>query len=52
IISITCNNASTNTAMFEKLVQILPNFQGKNAHVHCFSHTVNLAAKGVLHLFE
>ncbi|KAE9401147.1 hypothetical protein BT96DRAFT_767086, partial [Gymnopus androsaceus JB14] len=52
IISITCDNASANTARFEELVSKLPNFQGKQAHVHCFSHTVNLTAKGVLCSFE
>ncbi|KAE9384408.1 hypothetical protein BT96DRAFT_765972, partial [Gymnopus androsaceus JB14] len=52
IISITCDNASANTAMFEELVELLPNFPGKNAHVRCFSHTVNLTAKGVLRPFE
>ena len=38
--------------MFEELVELLPNFPGKNAHVRCFSHTVNLTAKGVLRPFE
>ncbi|KAE9403576.1 hypothetical protein BT96DRAFT_749923, partial [Gymnopus androsaceus JB14] len=52
IISITCGNASMNTAMLEDLKQILPNFLGKDAHVHCMSHTVNLMAKGMLCPFE
>ncbi|KAE9383908.1 hypothetical protein BT96DRAFT_771023, partial [Gymnopus androsaceus JB14] len=52
IISITCDNASANTAMFDELITKLPNFLGKNAHVCCFVHTVNLTAKGVLHPFE
>ncbi|KAE9384084.1 hypothetical protein BT96DRAFT_751903, partial [Gymnopus androsaceus JB14] len=52
IISITCDNASVNTAMFDKLIMKLPNFLGKNAHVRCFAHTVNLTAKGVLCPFE
>ncbi|KAE9385641.1 hypothetical protein BT96DRAFT_742300, partial [Gymnopus androsaceus JB14] len=51
IISITCDNASANTAMFEELVKLLPDFCGLNAHVRCFAHTVNLTAKGVLHPF-
>ncbi|KAE9403448.1 hypothetical protein BT96DRAFT_763049, partial [Gymnopus androsaceus JB14] len=52
IISITCDNASANTAMFEKLAEILPNLQGKDAQVRCFAHTINLATKGILHPFE
>ncbi|KAE9385637.1 hypothetical protein BT96DRAFT_736886, partial [Gymnopus androsaceus JB14] len=52
IISITCKNASANTAMFKELVKLLPNFWGKNAHARCFSHTVNLTAKGILRPFE
>lgn len=52
VISITCDNASANTAMFPALVPKLPNFRGKKAHVRCFSHSVNLTAKGVLRPFE
>ncbi|KAE9389402.1 hypothetical protein BT96DRAFT_755484, partial [Gymnopus androsaceus JB14] len=52
IISITCDNASANMAMFEELVKILPTFPGLKAHVRCFARTVNLTAKGVLHPFE
>lgn len=36
IISITCDNASANTAMFDELLKLLPNFKGKKAHVRCF----------------
>ncbi|KAJ3816680.1 hypothetical protein F5878DRAFT_510610, partial [Lentinula raphanica] len=52
IISVTCNNVSANTAMLEDLAIILPQFAGKQAHVHCFAHTINLTAKGVLRPFE
>ncbi|KAJ3756100.1 hypothetical protein EV360DRAFT_28184, partial [Lentinula raphanica] len=52
IISVTCDNASANTAMVEELEYLLPNFQGKLSHVRCFAHTVNLTAKGVLRPFE
>ena len=38
--------------MFDELITKLPNFLGKNAHVRCFAHTVNLTAKGVLRPFE
>ncbi|KAE9384374.1 hypothetical protein BT96DRAFT_781023, partial [Gymnopus androsaceus JB14] len=52
ILSITCNNASANTAMLKELVKLLPDFQGLKAHVCCYGHTVNLTAKGVLRSFE
>ncbi|KAE9392696.1 hypothetical protein BT96DRAFT_755137, partial [Gymnopus androsaceus JB14] len=52
IISITCDNASANTAIFDELPKFIPSFAGANAHVRCFAHTVNLTAKGVLCPFE
>ncbi|KAE9397310.1 hypothetical protein BT96DRAFT_764258, partial [Gymnopus androsaceus JB14] len=52
VISITCDNASVNTAMFKELPKFLPKFAGTNTQVRCFAHTVNLTAKGVLHPFE
>ncbi|KAJ3816596.1 hypothetical protein F5880DRAFT_1455608, partial [Lentinula raphanica] len=52
IISVTCDNASANTAMIDKLEILLPEFMGKLSHVRCFAHTVNLTAKGVLRPFE
>lgn len=38
--------------MFSELATILPKFLGTKAQVHCFTHTVNLTAKGVLCPFE
>ena len=38
--------------MLSELVPLLPNFQGEEAHVRCFCHTLNLSAKGVLRPFE
>lgn len=38
--------------MFGELVKILPKFLGMKAQVRCFTHTVNLTAKGVLRPFE
>ncbi|KAJ3754844.1 hypothetical protein EV360DRAFT_30283, partial [Lentinula raphanica] len=52
ILSITCDNTSANTAMVDELSSLLPNFSGKNSHVRCFAHTLNLTAKGVLWPFE
>lgn len=52
IMSITCDNASSNTVMLDELKKMLPYFPGRRAHVRCFTHTVNLTAKGILQLFE
>ncbi|KIK64042.1 hypothetical protein GYMLUDRAFT_57075 [Collybiopsis luxurians FD-317 M1] len=52
IISITCNNASANTAMLDVLEVLLSKFLSRRAHVQCMAHTVNLMAKGILHPFE
>ncbi|KAJ3742256.1 hypothetical protein F5878DRAFT_521767, partial [Lentinula raphanica] len=52
ILSITCDNASANTAMIEELTSHLDSFLGKKMHVRCFAHTINLTAKGVLRPFE
>lgn len=38
--------------MLDEMVKILPKFLGKQAHVPCFAHTVNLTAKGILRPFE
>ncbi|KAE9388197.1 hypothetical protein BT96DRAFT_759771, partial [Gymnopus androsaceus JB14] len=52
VIALTCDNASANTTMVEELATLLPRFLGAKVHVQCFAHTVNLAARGVLHPFE
>ncbi|KAF5365839.1 hypothetical protein D9757_012804 [Collybiopsis confluens] len=52
LLSITCDNASANTAMLAELPKLLPNFPGLKAHVQCFAHTINLTAKGILKPFE
>ncbi|KAF5364882.1 hypothetical protein D9757_015275 [Collybiopsis confluens] len=52
LLSITCDNASANTAMLAELPKLLPNFPGLKAHVRCFAHTINLTAKGILKPFE
>ncbi|KAJ3833428.1 hypothetical protein F5878DRAFT_510233, partial [Lentinula raphanica] len=52
VISITCDNASANTAMLDELTMHIPTFMGRKAHVRCFAHTINLTAKGVLRPFE
>ncbi|KAJ3832395.1 hypothetical protein F5878DRAFT_499754, partial [Lentinula raphanica] len=52
IISVTCDNASANTAMLNNLEFSLNKFLGRKSHIRCFTHTVNLTAKGVLRPFE
>ncbi|KAJ3963851.1 hypothetical protein EV361DRAFT_812976, partial [Lentinula raphanica] len=52
IIAVTCDNTSANTTMLNELEEQLVGFLGKQAHVCCFTHTVNLTAKGVLCPFE
>ncbi|KAJ3818066.1 hypothetical protein F5880DRAFT_1452559, partial [Lentinula raphanica] len=52
LFTVTCDNASANTAMLEDLEYQLEHLLGKKMHVRCFTHTVNLAAKGVLQPFE
>ncbi|KAJ3817784.1 hypothetical protein F5880DRAFT_1511492 [Lentinula raphanica] len=39
-------------AMVDELSSLLSNFLGKNSHVRCFAHTLNLTAKGILRPFE
>ncbi|KAE9390196.1 hypothetical protein BT96DRAFT_783144, partial [Gymnopus androsaceus JB14] len=52
VLSITIDNASANDTMIDELQNLLPNFRGRCGHVWCMAHTVNLAAKGILCLFE
>ncbi|KAJ3817205.1 hypothetical protein EV361DRAFT_771864, partial [Lentinula raphanica] len=52
LLSVTCDNASANTAMLEEISTHIDHFLGKKMHVRCFAHTINLTAKGVLQPFE
>lgn len=38
--------------MIDKLKNLLPNFLGRQGHVRCMAHMVNLSAKGILCPFE
>ncbi|KAJ3963537.1 hypothetical protein EV361DRAFT_813310 [Lentinula raphanica] len=38
--------------MVDELEILIPKFLGRKAHIRCFTHTVNLAAKGILRPFE
>jgi CO/xanthine dehydrogenase Mo-binding subunit len=52
ILSITCDNASVNDAMIDELAKSLANYTGKDAHVRCFLHILNLVAKTVIKVFD
>ncbi|KAJ3745235.1 hypothetical protein EV360DRAFT_76516, partial [Lentinula raphanica] len=39
-------------AMLDELEYLMEGFSGRKAHVQCFTHTLNLTAKGVLQPFE
>ena len=52
ILSITCDNASVNDAMIDEISRILPNFGGKETHIRCFLHVLNLVAKAIIKMFD
>ena len=47
----TCDNASNNDKMVEKLEDLLPAFSSGN-HARCFTHVLNLIAKSLLKQFD
>ncbi|KAF9219130.1 hypothetical protein BS17DRAFT_662235, partial [Gyrodon lividus] len=52
ILCITCDNASNNDVMVEKLGDTLLDFGGASTHVWCFLHTTNLVAKALIRVFD
>jgi hypothetical protein len=52
IISITCDNASNNDTMVEKLKDLLEVFPGDSNRTWCFDHIVNLIAKSIIQQFD
>ncbi|PIL36561.1 hypothetical protein GSI_00250 [Ganoderma sinense ZZ0214-1] len=52
ILTVTCDNASNNKTMIEKLVDLLPDFPGEVNHVRCFAHVLNLVAKSLIKQFD
>ncbi|KAG6852412.1 hypothetical protein C0991_012279 [Blastosporella zonata] len=52
ILLITCNNATNNNVMIEKMGEALTEFQGDCSQVRCFAHVVNLVAKSVIAQFD
>ncbi|KAF9222117.1 hypothetical protein BS17DRAFT_649909, partial [Gyrodon lividus] len=52
ILCITCDNASNNNVMVEKLGNTLLDFGGASTHARCFLHTTNLMAKALIRVFD
>ncbi|KIK31982.1 hypothetical protein CY34DRAFT_36103, partial [Suillus luteus UH-Slu-Lm8-n1] len=52
MLSVTCNNASNNNVMVDKLEILVPECVGEASHTRCFLHTVNLAAKSLIREFD
>jgi hypothetical protein len=51
ILSVTCNNASNNDTMLQKLDGLLSGFSSLNC-TRCFAHILNLVAKALLKQFD
>src|SRR6267154_6375762 len=52
MLSVTCDNASNNNVMVDKLAMLVPKFAGEASHTRCFLHTVNLVAKSLICEFD
>ena len=49
---VTCNNASNNDVMIDRLSVLAPEFAGKAAHTQCFLHIMNLISKTLIRQFD
>jgi len=52
MLSVTCDNASNNNVMVDKLAMLIPEFEGEASHTRCFLHTINLVAKSLIREFD
>ena len=52
ILCITCNNASPNDTMVNKLSNLIVSFPGDANHAQCFNHVIALIAKSLIHQFD
>ena len=52
VLAVTCDNASNNTVIINKLSILVDTFAGTANHTHCFLHVVNLVAKSLIQQFE
>jgi len=49
---VTCDNASNNDTMIDKLQQLLDDFLGEPNRARCFTHVLNLAVKSIMQQFD
>jgi len=49
---VTCDNASNNDVMVDKLSELVSEFAGDASHTRCFLHIVNLIAKSLISQFD
>ncbi|KAE9403683.1 hypothetical protein BT96DRAFT_751877, partial [Gymnopus androsaceus JB14] len=52
VVSITCDNTSSNNAMVRELETLLLDFLGEMDQTQCFAHIINLVAKSLLKIFN
>jgi hypothetical protein len=38
--------------MIDVIAKIIPSFTGKETHIHCFLHILNLVAKAIIKMFD
>lgn len=44
ILGVVCDNGGGNDLMVEQLEHLLPGFHGKDSHVRCLAHVINLSS--------
>ncbi|KAE9399722.1 hypothetical protein BT96DRAFT_766233, partial [Gymnopus androsaceus JB14] len=52
VISITCDNATSNNSIVAELAFDLLSFEEERDWTHCFMHIINLVAKSLLKMFD
>ena len=51
VLGMTCDNASCNTVMIERLAEMLPGFSNAG-HTRCCLHIINLVARSMIKQFD
>jgi hypothetical protein len=52
ILSITCDNATSNDKMIDELARRLVEYPGAPNRARCFTHILNLVVKSMMHQFD
>ncbi|KAI0349628.1 hypothetical protein OH77DRAFT_1368935, partial [Trametes cingulata] len=52
ILSVTCDNASSNDTMTEHLAELLEAFNGGYSRTRCFLHILNLTVMSLIQQFD